>query len=47
MMFLISLNTKMTFVTYITKAVFYLVEKPYQDNCFSLHSDIISKVHFL
>ena len=47
MMFLISLNTEMTFVTYITKVVFFLVEKPYQDKCFSLHSNIISKVHFL
>ena len=47
MMFLLSPNTEITFVTYITKVLIFLVEKPYQDNCYSLHINIISKVHFL
>ena len=38
MMFLINLNTELTFVTYITKVLIFLVEKPYQDICLSLHS---------
>ena len=47
MIYLICLNTEMTFVTYITKVLDFLVINLFQDNCFSLHNNISSKVHIL
>ena len=37
----------MTFVTYITKVLSFLVVKLYRDDCFSLHNNISSKVNLL